>query len=91
MMRVGIETGYSYGKWKDVWIERPVPTINESHKVVSRITAQESTDEGRKVDIFLVAGLAWIDNVLVKKRRRWSTRSELQVGTNASGTAQQSS
>ena len=71
-MSAGIEAGQSYGKWNDEWIEHPVPTINEPHKAVSWITARESTDEERKVDLFLAAGLARIDNVFMKTRRLFS-------------------
>ena len=82
MMRAGIEAGQSYGKWNDEWIEHPVPTINEPHKAVSWITARESTDEERKVDLFLAAGLARIDNVFMKTRRLFSAL-ERPVGTSS--------
>ena len=82
MMRARIEAGQSYGKWNDEWIEHPVPTINEPHKAVSWITAREATDEERKVDMFLAAGLARINNVFMKTRRLFSAL-ERPVGTSS--------
>ena len=72
MMRARIEAGQSYGKWKDEWIEHPVPAMNEPHKAMSWLTAKESISEDRKVDMFLAAGLARIDNVFMKSRRLFS-------------------
>lgn len=37
MIRARIAAGQSYGKWKDEWIDHPVPTINEPDKAVSWI------------------------------------------------------
>ena len=58
MMMERIAAGQSYGKWNDVWIEHPEPTINEPHKAMSWLTAKEWLDEDRKIDMFLNAGLA---------------------------------
>ena len=56
--------------------------LNEPHKAVSWITAWESTDEERKVDIFLAAGLARIDNVFMKTQRLFSAL-ECPAGTSS--------
>jgi len=82
MMRARIEAGQSYGRWNDEWIEHPVPTINEPEKAVSWLTACESIDEERKIDMFLDAGLARIDNVFMKTRRLFSAL-ERPVGTSS--------
>ena len=82
MMRALIAAGQTYGKWNDEWIEHPVPTINEPHKAVSWLTASDATDEERRVDMFLAAGLARIDNVFMKTRRLFSAL-ERPVGTSS--------
>ena len=82
MMRARIEAAQSYGKWNDEWIVHPVPTINEPDKAVSWLTASESIDEERKIDLFLDAGLARIDNVFMKTRRLFSAL-ERPVGTSS--------
>ena len=35
MMKERIAAGQTYGKWNDIWIEHPAPTINEPHKAMS--------------------------------------------------------
>ncbi len=82
MMRARIEEGQSYGRWNDEWILHPVPTINEPEKAISWLTACESIDEERKIDMFLDAGLARIDNVFMKTRRLFSAL-ERPVGTSS--------
>ena len=83
MMKERIAAGQTYGKWNDVWIEHPEPTINEPHKAMSWLTARESIDEDRKADMFLNAGLARIDNVFMKARRLFSAL-ERPIGTSSS-------
>ena len=83
MMKERIAAGQTYGKWNDVWIEHPLPTINEPHKAMSWLTAKESIDEDRKADMFLNAGLARIDNVFMKSRRLFSAL-ERPIGTSSS-------
>ena len=82
MMRARIEEGQSYGKWKDEWIQHPVPAMNEPHKAMSWLTAKESISEERKIDMFLAAGIARIDNVFMKSRRLFSAL-ERPVGTSS--------
>ena len=82
MMKEWITAGQTYGKWKDEWIEHPEPTMNEPHKAMSWLTAKESIDEERKIDMFLDASLARIDNVFMKARRLFSAR-ERPVGTSS--------
>ena len=72
MMLDCIDRAQSYGRWNDEWVEHPVPTINEPHKAVSWLTASNSVDGSEKVDMFLAAGLARIDNVFMKTRRLFS-------------------
>ena len=83
MMKERIAAGQTYGKWNDIWIEHPEPTINEPHKAMAWLTARESVDEGRKADMFLGAGLARIDNLFMKSRRLFSAL-ERPVGTSSS-------
>lgn len=52
------------------------------YKAVSWLTASESVDEERKIDMFLDAGLARIDNVFMKTRRLFSAL-ERPVGTSS--------
>ena len=82
MMKEWIAAGQTYGKWNDEWIEHPLPTINEPHKAMSWLTAKESIDEDRKIEMFLNAGLARIDNVFMKSRRLFSAL-ERPVGTSS--------
>ena len=82
MMKEWITAGQTYGKWRDEWIEHPEPTMNEPHKAMSWLTAKESIDEERKIDLFLDAGLARIDNVFMKARRLFSAL-ERPVGTSS--------
>ena len=74
--------GEAQGKWDDLWIEHPLPTINEPHKAVCWMTPREDADEARKVDMHLDAGLARIDNVFMKARRMFSAL-ERPVGTSS--------
>ena len=71
-----------YGPWDDRWVVHPFPTINEPHKAVSWLTALNSLDEEQKVDMFLAAGIARIDNVFMKTRRLFSAL-ERPVGTSS--------
>ena len=82
MMRARIAAGQSYGRWNDEWILHPVPTISEPHKAVSWLTSNESVDEERKIDMFLDAGVARVDNVFMKTRRLISAL-ERPVGTSS--------
>ena len=82
MMKGRITAGQTYGKWNDVWIEHPEPTMNEPHKAMSWLTAKEWMDEDRKADMFLKAGLARIDNLFMKSRRLFSAL-ERPVGTSS--------
>ena len=82
MMKERIEAGQTYGKWNDEWIEHPVPAMNEPHKAVSWLTAKEGISEERKVDMFLAAGIAQIDNVFMKSRRLFSAL-ERPIGTSS--------
>ena len=82
MMKERIEEGQTYGKWKDEWIEHPVPAMNEPHKAVSWLTAKEGISEDRKIDMFLAGGIAQIDNVFMKSRRLFSAL-ERPVGTSS--------
>ena len=82
LMKDRIEAAQSYGKWNDEWVEHPVPTMNEPQKAVSWLTANEAIDEARRVDMFLNAGLARIDNVFMKTRRLFSA-FERPVGTSS--------
>ena len=49
MMKERIAAGQTYGKWDDVWIEHPEPTMNEPHKAMWWLTAKEWIDEDREV------------------------------------------
>ena len=82
MMKERIAAGQTYGKWNDIWIEHPEPTINEPHKAMSWLTARESLDEDRTADLFMNAGLARIDNLFMKSRRLFSAL-ERPVGTSS--------
>ena len=77
------EGGQPQGKWSDIWIEHPLPTLNEPHKFVCWATPRGDIDPERKVDMFLDAGLARIDNVFMKARRMHSAL-ERPVGTSSS-------
>ena len=82
MMKERIAAGQTYGKWNDVWIEHPEPTMNEPHKAMAWLTARESIGDDRKADMFLNAGLARIDNLFMKSRRLFSAL-ERPVGTSS--------
>ena len=75
--------GEVQGKWNDLWIEHPHPTINEPHKAVCWMTPREGIDEDSRIDMHLHAGLARIDNVFMKARRMFSAL-ERPVGTSSS-------
>ena len=74
--------GQANGKWGDVWIEHPHPTLNEPHKAICWMTRREDIEERRKVTMHLDAGLARIDNVFMKARRMFSAL-ERPVGTSS--------
>ena len=69
MMRARIEEKQPIGKWHDEWIEHPVPTMNEPHKAMTWLTARDDIDENSKIDMYLNAGLARVDNVFMMSRR----------------------
>ena len=82
IMRAGMDEARPYGPWDDRWVVHPFPTINEPHKAVSWLTALNSLDGEQKVDMFLAAGIARIDNVFMKTRRLFSAL-ERPVGTSS--------
>ena len=82
MMRERIELGQTYGKWNDEWIDHPIPAMNEPHKAVSWLTPTRQIEEARRIDMFLDAGLARIDNIFMKSRRLFSAL-ERPVGTSS--------
>ena len=86
MMKERIAGGQIYGKWSDAWVEHPTPTMSEPHKAVSWLTAKESVDEERMVDMFLGAGMGRIDNVFMRTRRLFNA-FERPVGTSSSHNA----
>ena len=82
MMKERIDASQSYGMWNDEWVDHPIPTMNEPHKAVAWLTANDSIDEERKAEMFLDAGLARIDNVFMKTRRLFSAL-ERPIGTSS--------
>ena len=82
MMRERIELGQTYGKWNDEWIDHPIPAMNEPRKAVSWLTPTRQIEEARRIDMFLDAGLARIDNIFMKSRRLFSAL-ERPVGTSS--------
>ena len=86
MMRASIEAAQSRGKWRDQWVDHPLPTMNEPRKAVCWLTARDSMGEGRKADMHLRAGLARVDNVFQMTRRLFNA-FERPVGTSSSHNA----
>ena len=86
MMKERIAAAQTYGKWADEWVEHPTPTMSEPHKAVSWLTAKDSVDEDRMVDMFLDAGIGRIDNVFMRTRRLFNA-FERPVGTSSSHNA----
>ena len=86
MMQARLPTARPFGKWRDLWVEHPAPTLNEPHKAVCWITPHPSVAEGRKADLHLRAGLARIDNVFQMTRRLFNA-FERPVGTSSSHNA----
>ncbi len=82
MMQARLPTARPFGKWRDLWVEHPAPTLNEPHKAVCWITPHQSVTEGRKADLHLRAGLARIDNVFQMTRRLFNA-FERPVGTSS--------
>ena len=80
MMQAQFAEGTKYGKWKDVWYEHPLPTMNEPNKGVSALTPLDGVLDDRKADLFLRAGLARIDNVF-QITRRLINAFERPIGT----------
>ena len=80
MMQAQFAEGTEYGKWKDVWYEHPLPTMNEPNKGVSALTPLDGVLDDRKADLFLRAGLARIDNVF-QITRRLINAFERPIGT----------
>ena len=82
MMLAQLPAASPYGKWRDLWVEHPAPTLNEPHKAVCWLTPRAAVDEGRKADLHLRAGLARIDNVFQMTRRLFNA-FERPVGTSS--------
>ena len=81
-MQVQFDRGTEYGKWKDVWYEHPLPTMNEPHKAVSSMTPLDGIQDDRKADLFLRASLARSDNVF-QITRRLINAFERPIGTSS--------
>ena len=47
-----------FGKWEDMWVEHPFPTMNEPKKLMSWLTPDQNMDEDSVVDLYLRAGMA---------------------------------
>ena len=77
------EGGLHRGKWDDLWIAHPHPTLNEPDKAVCWMTPRAGVDEARKIDLHLDAGIARIDNVFMKARRMFSAL-ERPIGASSS-------
>ena len=69
MMQAQFDSGQAFGKWRDVWYEHPLPTMNEPNKAVCALTSLQGLPDDRKADLFLRAGMARIDNVFQITRR----------------------
>ena len=82
MMRERIQEMRPLGKWQDEWIEHPLPTLNEPHKAMAWLTARKDIDENRKIDMYLNAGFARVDNVFMMSRRLFSAL-ERPIGTSS--------
>lgn len=80
MMKSRTAAGRKRGSWDGLWIERPVPAINEPHKAMCRLTPDDKAVEDRKSGLCLGACLAHIDNVFMKRGRLFSA-FERTVGT----------
>ena len=68
-MKIQLAKTKHYGKWHDLWVEHPIPTMNEPRKVMSWLTPDRNMDIDHKADMYLRAGLARIDNVFQMSRR----------------------
>ena len=82
MMRAQFAEGKTYGKWRDVWYDHPLPTMNEPNKAVCALTPLKGLTDERKADLFLRAGLARIDNIFQITRRLFNA-FERPVGTSS--------
>ena len=80
MMQAQFDDGTVYGKWKDVWYDHPLPTMNEPNKAVCALTPLDGVPDEHKADLFLQAGLARIDNVFQITRRLFNA-FERPLGT----------
>lgn len=82
MMQAQFAEGKTYGKWRDVWYDHPLPTMNEPNKAVCALTPLKGLTDERKADLFLRAGLARIDNIFQITRRLFNA-FERPVGTSS--------
>ena len=82
MMLAAFRRSHKHGKWGDVWVDHPLPTMNEPEKAVSWMTPDESLGERKKADLFLRAGLARVDNVF-QRTRRLINALERPIGTSS--------
>ena len=69
MMQAQFADGTEYGKWRDIWYEHPLPTMNEPNKAVCSLTSLEGVPDDHRADLFLRAGMARIDNGFQITRR----------------------
>ena len=82
MMQAQFADGTEYGKWRDIWYEHPLPTMNEPHKAVCSLTPLDGVQDDRKADLFLQAGLGRIDNIF-QITRRLVNAFERPIGTSS--------
>ena len=71
-----------FGKWQDMWVEHPFPTMNEPQKLMSWLTPDQNMDEDSVVDLYLRAGMARVDNVFQMSRRAFNAL-ERPLGTSS--------
>ena len=71
-----------FGKWEDMWVEHPFPTMNEPKKLMSWLTPDQNMDEDSVVDLYLRAGMARVDNVFQMSRRAFNA-FERPLGTSS--------
>ena len=83
MMKERIAAAQTCGKWADKWVEHPMPTRSEPHKAVSWLTAKDSVDVDRMVDMYLDAR---IDHAFLRTRQLFNA-FERPAGTSDSHNA----
>ncbi len=82
LMKEALDKAIPLGKWNDIWIRSPLPSMNEPEKAMCYLTDYKDYDRDHIAALYGKASLSGIDRFFMQVRRRISLL-ERPIGTSS--------